>query len=114
RWRGACGERGAWRKSRGLQEESGDDRVVDDAPLAAFAGPELALLRAGREVVGAVLLLESDHHEVGRAGIGKDAQLLDADLDPRLARVHLALARAPRRVAALVGPEMRRVVREVA
>src|SRR5690242_10951964 len=41
-----------------------DDRLVDDAPVGAFARPELALEGAFRKVVGAVVLLEAHHDEV--------------------------------------------------
>src|SRR5262249_20253083 len=103
----------AWFPS-GLGKNSGDDGLVDDAPAPVLAGPVLALHGARRHVVRAVVLLEGDHHQAGRSGVGEEAHVLHADLDPGLARGDLLLLRAPRRVVARVGAEIARVVGEVA
>src|SRR5258705_5398447 len=96
------------------KKSGGDDRLVDDAPAAAFAGPELALEGAVRQVVRAVVLLERDHHQVLRAGVGEDAHVVHADLDPGLAGGHMALACAPGGEIALLGAEVWRVIRDIA
>src|SRR4051812_49911647 len=99
----------------GARESEGSGRaLVDDAPAPVLAGPVLALSHGVREIVGAVILLEADHHQILFARIAEDADVSDRHLDPGLAGVHLPLVAAPCRQGLAVRREAAGVMAQVA
>src|SRR5690348_4622108 len=70
---------------------------VQDAPLPALANPVLALAHLVGEVAARVILVERDHGQVVAAGVEEHAHLVELELDPGLAAVHLAFLLGPLR-----------------
>src|ERR671912_402793 len=66
---------------------------VDDFPGGAFLHPVLALAHDVRQAARLVVLVEGDDHEIPLARVAEHRHARQADLDPLLGAVHLALVR---------------------
>src|SRR5687768_13555149 len=87
---------------------------VNDLPRRAFLDPVLALAHHVRQPARLVVLVEGDDHEIALARIAEHRHARDADLDPLLGAVHLALVRPPGLEVLARRGETAGVVREVA
>src|SRR5687768_11669935 len=68
---------------------------VNDFPGRAFLDPVLALAHHVRQAARLVVLVEGDDDEIALARVAEHRHARDADLDPLLGAVHLALVGAP-------------------
>ena len=66
-----------------------------------------------REIAAVVILIEAHHHQIAVAGIAIDADVIELDLEPRLAGIHILFMFRPRVVLGLARGKAPRVVRQI-